>query len=406
MAWESFVEGFANSLNEGTKRRGQIADEYFAKQYEYATTQGLESRRRVQESVANNVRVARQLEQMGVPKNVIMAQANANPDGLVDFYNTALELQTNATTPITSDAWNEMYKIGGSFQAPDEDFATFFKKMYGPALEAANTDPEGFKRDPGGSVWARMFMFNPIAQAQAQLEETEVADGMSAADLVRYGDQGPRQVGGEAIVTPNVDVMRDLTGVDEVLSPSVRQSIGEDVKARVISNIDLLNGEFTEESFAALEERLLKDLGDIYVGQGEMDFVQTILKQELDNLRRAKGLTVADSTDDEITEEVLPPPPGEEPPPTETLTPPPFYDRGSAERSIEEGEANMNEPIMPDSEPGMSVINFLHPVEGTPIQLHWVRNNPDGTSTYIDVDTGEEVTDQPSKFREISRRSK
>jgi len=91
-----FVTGFANSLSEGITKRQEKAQDYFDKQVEFARTRGLENRMGVKRAVEQNLSIARQLEAVGVPKDIIMAQINQNPEGLGDFYTQAEKIRAAA----------------------------------------------------------------------------------------------------------------------------------------------------------------------------------------------------------------------------------------------------------------------------------------------------------------------
>lgn len=202
-AIEGFVTGFAGTLAPLILERKKEARDYFNKQVEYARTTGLENRNRAKAAADANLSVARQLEQVGVPRDVVMAQINQNPEGLADFYQNVdkinIQRAEKGMPPMSADEWKSLYKVSGNFKAPDEDLATFVSKTYDPIANAA-TSPS-FSDNPEGSFWSSMMGFSAMDEARAELGQTTIAEGLTADQLIRYGDVKPQRVGGEAIVT-------------------------------------------------------------------------------------------------------------------------------------------------------------------------------------------------------------
>lgn len=240
-AIEGFVTGFAGTLAENVLENKKRARDYFDKQVEYARTTGLENRQRVRQQVEAATSVARQLEQVGVPREVIMAQINQNPDGVGDFYEQAEKIRAKAGRDLTPDEWKAIYKVAGDFKAPDEDIATFISRTYDPIANA--TASPDFEDDPEGSLIATMMGFNAMDRARRDLAETEVADGLTADQLIRYGDVRPERVGGNAVVTVDYEGMPPELREDSNLSITETNAIVTKVDEEVDAALSALEAE-------------------------------------------------------------------------------------------------------------------------------------------------------------------
>lgn len=243
---EGFATGFFNKLSDGIDTRNADARDYFNKQVETARTLGLENKRRSSAMIDESVSVAKRLQAMGVPKDIIMAQANMDPAGLGDFYNQADKLRLEANVVVDDAFWRDIYDLAGTFQAPDEDFNTFFSKMYGPIVQAATEDPEGFKQDRKGSIWARAFGYDAMGNARDKLATTEVVPGMTAEQAIAQGDTPrPNKIGGDSVVTVDPEALRAAAGKEEV-NPQTMAVINkdfEDMQAETMTELTLLTDE-------------------------------------------------------------------------------------------------------------------------------------------------------------------
>lgn len=241
-AIEGFVTGFAGTLAENVLENKKRARDYFDKQVEYARTTGLQNRQRVRQQVEGATAVARQLEQVGVPREVIMAQINQNPDGVESFYEQAEKIRAKAGRDLTPEEWKAIYKVAGDFKAPDEDIATFISRTYDPIANAA-ASPD-FEEDPEGSLISTMMGFNAMDRARRDLAQTEIADGMTADQLIRYGDVTPQRVGGNAVVTVDYAGMPpELRDDESELSITETNSIVSVVEEEVNSALSALESE-------------------------------------------------------------------------------------------------------------------------------------------------------------------
>ena len=199
---DGFVTGLSDSLADGINTRVNDARDYFNKQVEYARTTGLANRNKIKQAVEQNTSIARQLQQVGVPTDVIMGQINQNPSGLSDFYNQVESLNAKTGRNLTAAEWKAVYEVGGDFKAPDEDITSFISRTYDPIANAVNSP--NFEDDPKTSLIASMMGFNAMDRARSRLGKTEIAEGLTAEQLIRYGDTTPQRVGGNAVVTTNM----------------------------------------------------------------------------------------------------------------------------------------------------------------------------------------------------------
>lgn len=223
---QGFIRGFAGTLQKGIETRKEDARNYFNRQLEIAQTTGVQNRQRVQQQVEASTRVAKQLQQVGVPKDIIMSIAASNPENLGAFSQQVADAQAKGI-PINEQFFRDFVDVSADYKAPDEDFGTFFSRMYEPIASAAQADPEGFKNDQKGSIWAAMLGLHGRERAMDQLAQTEVVDGMSAADLLKYGDNPVPNTQGGPTVTFDYAMLgqkeREAAGTD--LSIAERNSI-------------------------------------------------------------------------------------------------------------------------------------------------------------------------------------
>jgi len=240
-AIEGFLTGFANVAASNILERKKEARDYFNKQVEYARTTGLQNRQRVREQADAALSVARQLEAAGLPREIIIAQINQDPTNLSGFYEQVEKIRANAAAAgrqLTADDWNAIYKVTGEFKAPDEDLSTVIARTYDPIANAV-ADPS-YEEDPEGSLWASMMGYDAMPRAIAELGRTEIAEGLTAEQLIRYGDVTPQRVGGRATVV-----------TDYAALPSRSDELSVTERTALINRTD----EMTEAAISRLEEQ-------------------------------------------------------------------------------------------------------------------------------------------------------
>ena len=221
-----FATGFFNKLSTDIDKRSEDARNYFNEQVKMARTVGVERRNRVRATVDESVNIAKRLQDMGVPKDIIMFQANMDPASLGDFYSQAEKLSLESKVPMDEAAYRAVYKLSGTFKAPNEDFNAFFSRMYEPIVSAATNDPEGFKQDPEGSIFAAAFGFNAMERADKRLAKIEVAPGLTAQQAIEYGDKPAPTRSGDSFVKIDPKALKSLVGQDErALTPQVMEGI-------------------------------------------------------------------------------------------------------------------------------------------------------------------------------------
>ena len=372
-AVEGFVTGFASTLAQNVMENKQRARDYFDKQVEFARTTGMENRRRVREQVNTNLSVARQLESVGVPKEVIMAQVNQDPQGLSNFYDQVEKIRSSAGRDLTPDEWKAVYKVAGDFKAPDEDLATFISRTYDPIANAAS-DP-GFSDEPEGTLISRMMGFNAMDQARARLGQTEVADGLTAEQLIQYGDVTPQRVGGNAVVTTNYGALSDTVGEEE-LSITERNALIKVTEEAVVARISEMesNPEFalTEgQDVTELRDQVVQEISDLYP-TAPASFIKQVADMAFERMR--------------YTVDTLPPE-------DEALGSPETPVEAPLDVPVGEGSQETQSPSTepptaptdnsPITEPNLITIDTA---EG---RLTLVRDNGDGTSLYMDENGNE-----------------
>jgi len=186
-----FLTGFLKNSAGHIKKRKDEGEEFFSKQMELARTKGMENRNKRQTEMNASLTVAKQLVQKGVPKDVVMAIANQNPEDLGSFQEIVNKLELEGTT-VSPEFFRSIAEVGGNFKAPDEDLGTFFDRIFRPLADNVKNSPEDFEKDPKGSVWATMMGYNAIGQAQKKLDNTTIIDDQSASDVLAYNTSTER----------------------------------------------------------------------------------------------------------------------------------------------------------------------------------------------------------------------
>lgn len=376
---QGFVRGFASTMATDIQTRRTEARDYFNKQVEMARTTGLQNRQRVRQAVDSSVNIAKQLSQMGVPKEVVMAVANQNPEGLGDFYKEVAEISA-AGGKIDKELFDSVMTVGGDFQAPDEDFGTFFSRMYEPIRDTAAADPESFNNDKRGSIFASMMGLNSMDRAREKLGETVISDGYTAEELLAYGDNPtPNKVGGDAVVTfdferikklkereANLDVT-DLTRIKDVVDTQFQTSLGAvEATAGVLEGDEAKAVNAKEAGIKAFEALQ----NSPYASAVPPDVLLSFVNQTITAAGGEGNLTLEDlaGASESATET---------PSDTGTTTPPPGTETAATEAPIDPAQAA---PIDPNQEPELSML--VDPENR--LQLVFVKDNGDGTATYRD----------------------
>lgn len=369
-ALAGFVTGFANVTAANILERKKEARDYFNKQVEYARTTGMENRRKVREAADAALSLANQLKQAGLPEDIIKAQINQDPTGLSSFYEQAEKIRANAGRDLTADEWNAIYRVAGDFKAPEEDLATFISRTYDPISDAAS-QPD-FQDDPEGTLLSRMMGYNAMDQARAELGRTEIGEGMTAEQLIRYGDVTPQRVGGRAVVTTDYSA---LPGEEEELSVTEANRVSEVVETQVdaaLSQIESANGVVEGADMTPLRDAVVAELSELY----PMVSPATI-QRFADAAIRRRRYTVGGQ---EATTPLGGPETLTEPPPVVPGT------EGSQEApppsTVPSGASTGQPSITEEFGERPPVITL--PAEGK--TLTFVSDNGDGTSTFIDQD--------------------
>lgn len=390
---DGFVTGFANTLAEGINERNKIAREYFQKQYEIATTVGLENHRKVSQQVDVSVKTAKQLQQMGVPKEIIMAVASQDPMGLSSFYDDIVQAQS-AGIPIDQDFFNDFVQVSADFKAPDEDFYTFFKKALSPMQRVAESDPEGFNKDRKGGIFAAMMGADPYGRARRQLDETIIIDGMSASDLARLGQNyTPAGVEGAPTVTYDYGEVARRKAADKTdLSISEINSIDktiEDKTEQLIKDARASGSDMSrEEAQRMAAEQARVTYGSVPEAVKYIDSTYGIQEAPVEEVFPEEGAATPEVAPEAVPEPVAEPTTA----PEEAAVPTPAPAETGAVAPAPEASAGVsNEPIDPQQE-NLSMITIKGMV------LTWYSNNADGTVTYIGPDSEEYIFD-PAEVR-------
>lgn len=342
-AAEGFIQGFAGTLAPTILERKKEARDYFNKQVEYARTTGLQNRQRVRSQTDATLSIARQLEQIGVPKAVIMAQVNQDPAGLAEFYTQAQKINGGASAPLTPDQWTDLYDIGGDFKAPDEDLATFIARTYDPITNA--TQAPGFQQDPKGSWLASMMGFSAMDEARAELGQTQIAEGLTADQLIQYGDAQPQRIGGTAVVTTDQEALRSLFPEDE----------------RSLTESNLIA--------TAVDEALKLSTYDLEPGQDATEVLNSVIQQVQARLPQATREEIQRVAESALLAQ--------------------RYTLGGSETGIEEPSTTPSGPLTAE-EVGLAVDLF---------GIQSIVNNPDGTATVTYAD-GTTETGSSAQLRE------
>lgn len=204
---EGFLTGFMKDQTQVIRKRKDDAEDYFNQRLELARTRGLKNRDLTKQVMDGNLQIAKQLQQVGVPSDLIMSIAKQNPDDLPNVLKQIQDLQAEGVTPDES-FYRDLIKVSGDYKAPDEDLSTFMRNLYEPIKNNSLANPEGGNSD---SIWATMFGTNAMQKASDRLDTTEVADGMTAGDLLRYPDTPTPNTQGAPSVILDAGMIGDET---------------------------------------------------------------------------------------------------------------------------------------------------------------------------------------------------
>jgi hypothetical protein len=198
---KGFATGFLRTVGGRMVDRMETADEYFNAQVERAREVGLKVKGETDQIINTSVTTARQLEQMGVPKDIIMAIANQNPADLGPFQEQVNKAAASGL-PVDKEFFDDFVQVSKDFKPSNEDWNSFFGRVYQPIAANAKADPEGFKRDRKGSMLATFFGYDAMEIARDKLAKTEISDGLTAEQLLAYGDELiPNKPLGDGVVT-------------------------------------------------------------------------------------------------------------------------------------------------------------------------------------------------------------
>ena len=383
-----FIEGFAGTMAKDINERKTKARDYFEKQVEYARTTGLENRKKVKQTVEENMSIANQLQAVGVPKEVIMAQVNMDPAGLSSFHQQTEKIRASAGRDFTAEEWKAIYKVAEDFKAPDEDISTFINRTYDP-ISAATKSPE-FSEDPEGSLISSMMGFNSMDKARSQLKQTMIAEGLSADDLIRYGDTTPQRTGSATTVTTNYAAIPGSGGGLTITEAGQIRNIldkqGDPALAAFGKTFHEQNGRALSptDDATTVAEAMTQYLTALGVEGVTRTTVAPLVKGWL----LEKGFVFPDEGEDVPIDGAPEPLEGAVQPqvPTEPTTP--------TSTPVEEPNAA---PIDIEAEPHLRVLTDIV-IDGKERFLTFVGDNGDGTSVWIDQD-GEEIPLSNEKIR-------
>jgi len=379
----NFATGFFNALNDRIDVRDEEARDYFNKQVEMARTTGLQNKRRVDAAVNESVTWANKLAQLGVPRDIIMQQADQDPAGLGDFYNQVVKLSTDVNVPMDENFYRSAYNLSKDFSAPDEDFATFFSRLYSPIVTAAQNDPQGLKDNPSGTIWANMFGYNQMDKARAKLATTEVAPGLTAEQAIQYGDQVvPNHPYGRGSVTPNIDYLKSVAP-DDPPTPSELDQITKQFNEELDAQRKLMTPTKNEAGVSTLTPEQEQE--------AKVRAFQVLVQKYGENskyiIALAKGLNIDPSS--MSVESVGEPTEGND---ASTGAPPPETPTGPVAAPPEPAAGNAptsTEPL------DLAVKSILEQVGFSDM-----KDNGDGTSTY--TYNGQEYTTSNEELRQVS----
>ena len=208
-----FMAGFADDQATKISKRKNDAQDYFEKQMEIARTRGLEAREKNKVAMNEGLTSAKQLMAMGAPQDLVMAIANQSPDDLNAFSKQIAQAQTDGIE-TDEEFFRDLIRVNGELNTGSTDLVGLFGKIYQPLRNNVKADPEGYKNDKRGTLWATMMGYDAQDRAMDRLETIEVIGGETAADLLAYDRRAEGDYGkplGDATVTLNYGLLGDRT---------------------------------------------------------------------------------------------------------------------------------------------------------------------------------------------------
>lgn len=241
----SFGAGFFGAINENMERRKADADDWYAQRYEQAQQIAMQRRGKASGKIDSYVSTAQQLEGLGVPKDIVLATANQNPEDLNAMYKNVSEWQY-AGIPMDEDFFRAAFKVKGVV-SPNTTYEEFFTQMYLPVKNAAEADPEAFKADPEGSIFASLMGYNAQEKAQQKLSETDIMG--RPADAWLYDTEERRKPAGDAGVDIDYGMLGQATQQAKDVDPSDIYRMSSEWDKQV----ELLTSKYVREGMEATE---------------------------------------------------------------------------------------------------------------------------------------------------------
>lgn len=182
---KGLAAGFLTQATADVDARQEQARDFFSKSMEKAMTYSTSGGKALKESAQAARGAIAKLEGAGVPKHVTRSIANRDPKQLEEYYTQVAELQASGAK-LSPEVFEGIFQVS---KEQNEDPVELTKRIKEPLANNLKADPEAFKADPKGSIWATMLGFNAMENAAAKLETTMIGD-RSAADWLRDGGQG------------------------------------------------------------------------------------------------------------------------------------------------------------------------------------------------------------------------
>lgn len=285
---KGFLTGFFDRTSEGIDKRNAEADDYFNKQMEIARNVGMQKRNQLDSDMKMGISAAKQLQQVGVPQDIVVGIAKQNPEDLSRFLTTVQELQQRGIT-TDENFFRKAVKVTGEVD-PNETIEGAFRKIYEPI----SSDPEATNQDPEGSIFAAMMGYSAMDNARRKLDTTKVVGDSTASDLIAL--EGFEPEFGQAVVTTDYGMigneLSDLALAGEEADYARRQARKGD-KPLSIAERDKL---FT--TYSELYDKHKADIQDEYAREtGESLDWRTLVKDNPELDREANERTYSDLTE-------------------------------------------------------------------------------------------------------------
>lgn len=236
-AISGFLTGFFDRTADISKGNRERADEYYAKQLERAQTVGLTKLQERKDRVKAATGLAQSLTtQAQIPPHIINRVAEGGLDQLTqlqEIWNDA------ASKGIKTDKafWEGVYGAADAQSGDGGNFNENFSRIAG-----MNMPPPPEKGDSKMSWHDALYGTGDMDRAWSRLDNTEVADGMSAGDLLR-AEQQSEQIGAPAL--PNPEFLADKAAEAERAQRDAEAPTDED-KARMNKDFEDYRKEYVE----------------------------------------------------------------------------------------------------------------------------------------------------------------